>query len=217
MEQITLLSLFLIGLSYGSTACMFTCMPFLSPLLLTNSKNYKQTFSVLIPFSIGRVFTYSALALIASASAVLVKDIINNPAISQTLLGSVTIVVALFILKNSLTNSSSCCSKTTNANPSTKTGYFLMGAGISLNPCVPVMTLITASAYASNSFEAISFGFIFGLGAIAASFLVFGVLFSQMAKGIVMEFSKYKKHIEITASLLLLLVGIATLNGYLQL
>ena len=39
MAEATLLTLFLVGLGYGSTACMFTCMPFLSPILLTNSNN----------------------------------------------------------------------------------------------------------------------------------------------------------------------------------
>jgi sulfite exporter TauE/SafE len=216
VSEVTLLSLFLVGLSYGATACMFTCMPFLSPLLLTNSSNIKQSFGVMIPFSLGRVFTYTALALFSSMSAIMIKDLINNPAISQTILGSATILVALFILKNSLQNNKSCCTPA-QKTPKTKIGYFFMGAGISLNPCVPVMTLLTASAYATSSFQAISYGFIFGLGAIAASFLVFGVIFSQMAKGIIAEFAQYKKYIEITASILLLCVGLATLGGYIQL
>jgi cytochrome c biogenesis protein CcdA len=216
VSEVTLLSLFLVGLSYGATACMFTCMPFLSPLLLTNSSNIKQSFGVMVPFSMGRVFTYTFLALISSMSAMMIKDLINNPTISQTILGVATILVALLILKNSLQNNKSCCT-TPQKTPKTKIGYFFMGAGISLNPCVPVMTLLTASAYATSSFQAISYGFIFGLGAVAASFLVFGVIFSQMAKGIVSEFSKYKKHIEITAAILLIIVGIATLSGYMQL
>lgn len=216
MSEITLLSLFLIGLSYGATACMFTCMPFLSPLLLTNSSNIKESLGVMFPFSMGRIFTYTALALLASSSSLFVKALINNSTISQTILGGATIVVALFILKNSFSSSKSCCISS-QKKPQTKTGYFFMGAGISLNPCIPVVTLITASAYATNSFEAISYGIIFGIGATLTSFLVFGVLFSQMAKGIIYEFSKYKKHIEILASFLLLCVGIATIQGYIQL
>jgi cytochrome c biogenesis protein CcdA len=217
MEQITLLSLFLIGLSYGSTACMFTCMPFLSPLLLTNSNNIKESFSVMIPFSIGRITTYTMMALVASSSAVFIKNIINNPIISQIILGTATIIVSLFILKGAIKGSNSCCTSNSKQNPKNKIGYFIMGAGISLNPCVPVMTLITASAYTTSSFEAISFGLVFGLGAVVASFLVFGVIFSQMARGIVMEFTKYKKHIEVFASILLFCVGVFTLMGYINL
>jgi len=216
VSEITLFSLFLVGLSYGATACMFTCMPFLSPLLLTNSSNIKQSFGVMIPFSLGRIFTYSFLAIIASTSSILVKELINNPKISQTILGAATILVALLILKNSLQNHKSCCT-TSSKKPKTKLGYFIMGAGISFNPCVPVMTLLTASAYATNIFQALSYGVSFGMGAVLASLLVFGVIFSQMTKGFVQEFPKYKKSIEILASILLLSVGIATLNGYLRL
>lgn len=218
MIETTLLSLFLIGLSFGATACMFTCMPFLSPLLLTNSSNLKESLGVMIPFSLGRVTSYISIALVSSWSAFLVKEIINNKSISQTILGVATIVVALFILKNTFSNKPSCCSSTQqNKKPQNKFAYFFMGAGISLNPCVPVMTLVTTSAYATNSFEAFSFGLIFGLGAISASFLVFGVILSKMAQEIMMELKKYKKHIEVFAASLLLLVGIMTLNGYISL
>ena len=216
MSEITLFSLFLIGLSYGATACMFTCMPFLSPLILTHSKDVKQSLEIMVPFSLGRVFTYSFLAIIASFSASLVKNIINNPNISQIILGSATIIVALFLLRNSLFDKKSCC-QTSKKIPRSKFGYFFMGAGISFNPCAPVITLLTASAYTQSITEAFTYGFIFGIGAISASLIFFGIIFSQISKGLISEFSKYKKHIEIFAAFLLILVGIFTLNGSFQL
>jgi sulfite exporter TauE/SafE len=217
LESSALLSLFLIGLSYGSTACMFTCMPFLSPLLLTNSSTLKSAMGVMIPFSIGRVFAYILIALIASFSAFLVKDFISNPKISQIILGSATILVSLYIFKNSFSKNGGCCTSKKDNSPKTKVGYFFMGAGISLNPCVPVMTLITTSAYATSSFEAISFGLVFAIGTVGASFLIFGFIVSKMASEIMMEFAKYKTIIQRVASILLFTVGIATINGFIHL
>lgn len=216
MQEVTLFSLFLIGLSFGSTACMFSCIPFLSPLLISNSKDYKQTFELLVPFSLGRVFTYITIALIASTSAIWIKEIINNPTISQTILGVATIVVALLIFKNSFSKKSSCCSTSTNT-PKNKIGYFFMGAGISINPCVPVLTLVTASTHTTSFIEAFGFGLVFGFGAIIASFLVFGLILSKVAKEIMVEFNNYKTAIERFAAFLLFLVGTFTLNGMLAL
>lgn len=214
MEAVTLGSLFLLGLSYGSTACMFTCMPFLSPLMITNSSSLKSSFGVLIPFSFGRVVSYTSIAIVSFYSAIWIKSIINNEAVSQTILGSTTIIIAIFILFNS--SRSSCCTSTTK-NVSNKIGYFVLGFGISLNPCIPVMSLISVSINANELYQALLFGVVFGIGAVSASFLVFGIIISKMAKGVVEEFSKYKNIIEKTAGVLLLIVGISAFNGWLSL
>ena len=214
MEAVTLTSLFLLGLSYGSTACMFTCMPFLSPLMITNSSSISSSMGVLIPFSLGRIFSYTSIAIASFYSSIWIKSIINNETISQMILGSTTIIIALFILFNS--SKGSCCSSNTK-NVSNKLGYFVLGFGISLNPCIPVMSLISVSINAGELYQSILFGLIFGIGAVSASFLIFGIIISKMAKGIVEEFSKYKNFIEKLAGIMLLIVGISTLNGWLKL
>ncbi|WP_294895291.1 hypothetical protein, partial [Sulfuricurvum sp. RIFOXYD12_FULL_44_77] len=61
MEPLALLSLFIVALSYGATACMLTCMPLLSPILLANSATRQQSLRVLLPISLGRISGYIAL------------------------------------------------------------------------------------------------------------------------------------------------------------
>jgi cytochrome c biogenesis protein CcdA len=79
------------------------------------------------------------------------------------------------------------------------------------------MSLISVSINAGALYQSILFGVVFGIGAVSASFLIFGIIISKMAKGLVEEFSKYKKFIEKLAGILLLIVGISTLNGWLKL
>ncbi|NOQ32126.1 MAG: hypothetical protein GQ570_13500 [Helicobacteraceae bacterium] len=215
MEFASVVSLFLLGLSYGSTACMFTCMPFLSPLILTNSNTIAQSMRVLIPFSVGRVVAYTSIAIASFYSAVWIKSIINNEQISQTLLGTVTIAIGSYIIFKSYRSSS--CSSVNTQNSSSVVGYFLIGFAISLNPCVPVMTLVSLSLNATSVFNSATFGLTFGLGAVSASFLIFGVILSKMAKGVAEEFSKYKTVIEKLAGAMLIVVGISTLNGWISL
>ena len=151
MEGVAFLSLFLLGLSYGATACMFTCMPLLSPILLANSHSLKHAMGVVLPFSLGRVFSYILIAIFASLSVAQIRSFIDNPTISQTILGTATLAVAGIIFYRSYKESGSCSgSSPTLLEKGGAAGFFAMGLAISLNPCVPVLTLIAAAANSSS-------------------------------------------------------------------
>ncbi len=218
MESLAYTSLFLIGLSYGVTACMLSCMPFLSPILLANSRSISHAMAVVLPFSIGRVASYVLMAMLASVSMLQIKNIIDNPAISQVILGSATMIIAVVLFYRTYTESPShsCSSKPMNSKTSI-VGYFTMGLAISLNPCAPIMTLIAAAANSSSMSNAAFMGLSFGLGAIGASLLFYGFLISSVAREIVSQFGQHKKNIERIAALLLAFVSISVFNGWIVL
>lgn len=218
MEGLAYTSLFLIGLSYGATACMLSCMPFLSPILLANSRSIRHAMGVVLPFSIGRVVSYMLMAMFASVSMQQVKAIIDNPLISQVILGSATMIVALVMFYRSFQDKPSTCSNTKITTSKTNSaGYFTMGLAISLNPCAPILTLITAAANSSSLSNAAFMGLSFGLGAIGATLLFYGFLISSVAREIVSQFGNHKKNIERIAALLLVFVSISVFNGWLVL
>jgi len=216
MESLAYTSLFLIGLSYGATACMLSCMPFLSPILLANSRSVSHAMAVVLPFSIGRVVSYMLMAMLASVSMMQVKSIIDNPAISQVVLGSATMLIAVVMFYRTYSNNSSsgCTSKETKSTTST-VGYFTMGLAISLNPCAPIMTLIAAAANSFSLSNAAFMGLSFGLGAIGATLLFYGFLISSVAREIVSQFGHHKKSIERLAAILLAIVAVSVFNGWL--
>jgi len=218
MESLAYTSLFLIGLSYGATACMLSCMPFLSPILLANSRSIKHAMGVVLPFSIGRVISYILMAMLASVSMLQVKNIIDNPTISQTILGSATMIIAIVMFYRSYKESASHCSSSTPTTSKTSiASYFTMGLAISLNPCAPIMTLIATAANSSSISNAGFMGLSFGLGAIAASLLFYGFLISSIAREIIEQFRHYKKIIERIAALLLAMVAVSVFKGWLVL
>ncbi|MFT5659540.1 MAG: sulfite exporter TauE/SafE [Sulfurimonas sp.] len=218
MEGLAYTSLFLIGLSYGATACMLSCMPFLSPILLANSRSVSHAMAVVFPFSIGRVVSYMLMAVFASISMIQVKSIINNPAIAQVVLGSATMLIAVVMFYRSYQDRPSNCSSSKPTSSKTSIlGYFTMGLVISLNPCAPIMTLITAAANSSSIGNAAFMGLSFGLGAIAATILFYGFLISSVAREIVSQFSEHKRNIERIAALLLAMVAVSVFNGWLVL
>lgn len=218
METVAYASLFLVGLSYGATACLLSCMPFLSPILLANSRSISHAMSVVLPFSVGRVMSYMLIAMFAVLSVAQVKAIIDNPSISQMILGSATMYIALVMFYRSYKESAGGCSSSSERSSKMGMfGYFTMGLAISLNPCAPILTLIATAANASTVPNALFMGLSFGLGAIGATLLFYGFLISSVAREIITQFRNYKTTIERIAASLLVLVSISVFNRWIVL
>ena len=217
MHTVTLFSLFILGLSYGATACMFSCMPFLSPILINNSNNVRESLSVMLPFSLGRIFSYTIIAMLSLSGAAFVKAILGDTKDFQIVLGGFTMLMGLFMLYSSLNKHNKSCSSN-NATllsklSTSKAGLFGIGILISISPCSAIMTLVAFSANSVSFSNAASMGISFGLGAVLVPFLFYGFFLSTLIRGLLIEFKSYAKAIEITASLLLVTVGILVLNS----
>ncbi len=215
LEYSAFLSIFIIGLSYGATACMFSCMPFLSPLLINSSSNTREALGVILPFSMGRIFSYTIIAMIAYLSATWVKQLLHNNEIFSTLLGSSTIIMGVFMLYKSIQNKNSCSASKPLVQKSNlnKFGFFTIGATMSINPCAPILALLAIAANSSSLANSIGFGLFFGMGAVLFSIIFYGFIVSTLIKGLMLQFVSYKKFIERAAALLLIVVGIAVLSG----
>ncbi len=219
MKYSAYISIFLVGLSFGMTACMLSCMPFLTPILLNNSNSIKQSMGVMLPFSLGRVFTYVIIAIIASSSSILVKNMIDETFIYKYILGSSTIFLGIYMLYNNIKNNKTCGIKKGQATKKdiSKFGYFGLGATISINLCAPILTLISLSGNTTTIYSAIALGLSFGMGAVFFTLFFYGFFLSTLIRGILEQFINYKKAVETTASLLLILVGVLIISGNISL
>lgn len=216
MEYISLFSLFLIGLSSGATVCMFSCMPFLAPLLINRSKNLKDSSQIVLPFSLGRIFSYTSIAMIASSSSVLVKNILNDQILFQVVLGTLTILMGIFLIVRTLRNASQSCSSSyayTEQRVKGVIGIFGIGVLVSLNPCAPIVTLIALSANTTMLTTAAGYGISFGLGAVLVPFVFYTFILGTVIQGLLEQFKKYTKLIEIFAASILIITGIMVFTG----
>ncbi len=220
MEYGIFVSIFLVGLSYGMTACMMSCMPFLTPLLVNNSGSFKESMYVMIPFSIGRIFTYTVIAILATAGAATIKELLkNNTAVSYAL-GTVTVFIGLYMLINIFSKRRKSCSvhkPVEEKSNISSIGFFSIGATVSINLCAPVVTLVTVAANSSGYYSSVGLGLSFGIGAVLFSFLFYGFFMSHLIRGLLEQFLNYKKPIEVVASLFLIVVGLLVLSGKLTL
>jgi len=206
------LSLLLIGLSYGSTACMFSCMPFLSPLLLTRQGGVRALRTVSI-FSLGRIASYGTTALFAFFSAAALRSVLDDPLLAQGLLGGSTVWVGVLLLWRTFRPAEGCGVSHGKTESFGNIGIFGMGFAMAMTPCTPVLSLAAVAAGAANAPEALLMGMTFGIGAVSASWILYGLFFSRVAREAVAQLSRYKTVIERIAALLLMAIGIATING----
>ncbi len=213
----TFFSIFIIGLSYGATACMFSCMPFLSPLLVGNSDDTKQALGIILPFSLGRIFSYIFISIVAYLSSSVMKQILNDNNIFNVILGVSTISMGAFLIYKSYKAPISCGHTTTLVKKPklNKIGFFTIGATMSINPCAPIMALLAVAVNSNSIYNATALGLFFGAGAVIFSIIFYGFILSKVIKGLMAQFSYYKLHIERLAAVLLIIVGVLVLNGVL--
>ncbi|MEA3290444.1 MAG: sulfite exporter TauE/SafE family protein [Campylobacterota bacterium] len=209
------------GLTFGATACMLSCMPFLSPILVNKSNSVKESMGVMISFSLGRIFTYVIIAVIASSSSVLVKNLIDDNFIYTYILGTSTVLLGVYMIYNSIKGKKACGIHKPHNNKQkkdiSKLGYFSLGATISINLCAPILTLISLSGNTTTIFSAIGLGLSFGIGAVMFTLFFYGFFLSTLIRGILEQFTNYKKAVEISASLLLISVGVLIISGNISL
>lgn len=206
--ETTVFSLFLLGLSYGMTACMLSCMPFLTPIL-TRANTTAGAVKTVFAFSAGRVVSYTFLALLAFYFGSLIKTFFQGNSLISSLLGFATLSLGLLMVKQSRTPKKQC--KKSKMELADK-NVFVIGVLMALNPCLPLLSLITLSAATTSYFSAASFGVMFGIGAVAFSFLFYGFFLSTLITGLLKEFKKYAKAIELLSATFLIILGFLIMN-----
>lgn len=209
------LTIFFMGLQLGATACAISCMPVMSPVLLANGENKSKTLKILIQFFGAKIVAYTSIAVLAFFGAGLIKSMIENSFFSQ-ILGISIILLGSWLFFTALGVKKSCIEDCTNSNISTL-GYLGIGFFSSFSFCAPTISLMLLSSTTVDLSISLLYGIFFGLGVVLIPFLFFYLFVFKISSSIAMQLVKYKKHIEIFASLLLVIIGFLVYYQYLKL
>jgi cytochrome c biogenesis protein CcdA len=220
----------LMGLAFGAGPCNITCLPFLGPVFLRESNSGGADWRTIVPFSLGRLTSYSLLGAIAGsfgyAATVWIED---GPA--AQILGVATIVIGVLMMRRKRTGSSCHSSHVTKADGEHEVTFqpvvqkqprlfsislFGMGAGMALNPCVPLATVLAVSATMATPTDGLMLGLAFGLGAVAIPTLIFGFVVAYFGAQIRENLSSWSSRLEQVAGGMLILLGVLTFMGFVQ-
>lgn len=204
--MITVFTLFLIGFQLGATACALSCLPIVTPILISNS-NYagNKSFYALVQYFSGKIIAYASISILSFYSSQFIKDSLSSR-VPFTEIGALSIIaVSILLLYRALKTDNQCA---TSCNGQLKYGYFTLGLLSSFNLCLPVATLIATSALSESLTISILYGLSFGLGVVFIPFLFLYFVINKISNNLIKGLRENKKKIEVVSALFLLFVGI---------
>lgn len=141
----SLLTVFLLGVSLGLTACAVTCLPFIGTLAFGKAGGRRAGLIDTGLFLGGRLLAYSVLGGLAGlVGAGFVKWLAGG--LGNLLIGVVACLTALLLTIPSRKSHATC------GRPQKLTNYppFLLGIALTLIPCAPLATLLATAAAGSS-------------------------------------------------------------------
>ena len=208
------LGIFFLGLQLGATACAISCMPVISPILLANGENKTKAFAILTQFFGAKVFAYMILSILGFFGAGIIRTLINEMFFAQ-ILGFFIMILGAGLLYSSFMSNG--CKTSCDSSKLSTTNYLAIGFFSSFSVCTPLISLILFSSSANSLYISMAYGLSFGFGVVLIPFLFFYFFIFQISSGITKELHKYKQHIQVFASLLLILIGLLVYLEYLSL
>jgi cytochrome c-type biogenesis protein len=192
-SEVTLTTLWLLGVSMGMTACTVTCLPFMGTWALGRASGRSEAFLHTGVFLAGRVLTYTLLAALAGAIGVGLARALGGTW-GNAVIGSASMLAGFWLLRRP----ASSCGGVPHA------GHFIsprltfqpirfqrkrdtlpplfLGAALSLTPCVPLASLLALAANAGSATQGAGFGLAFGLGAAMTPIIVLVPLAGRLGR-----------------------------------
>jgi cytochrome c biogenesis protein CcdA len=229
----------IMGLAFGAGPCNITCLPYLGPVFLGQEKNNMRTsWKTIIPFSLGRLTGYTLLGAIAGSFGLAATTWIEE-GIAAQVLGIATILAGLYLLFSTVSKTKSCSSHHAHKQDETRpvnfiklgvvkktpekkstlylTGsLFTMGTGMALNPCIPLVTILTVAASMATPVDGARLGIAFGLGAVIIPTLFFGFAVAYFSQQIKVHLNQWGKKLERISGFMLIFLGTFTALGWIQ-
>jgi thiol:disulfide interchange protein DsbD len=186
--QVTLATVWLLGVSMGLTACTVTCLPFMGTWALGRASGQREAFLHTGVFLAGRVATYTVLAALAGAAGLGLAQALGGP-LGNTVIGLASIGAGLWLLAKPAGKSCGAVPPAPtfapvkiHRNKADSLPPLFLGAALSLTPCTPLASLLALSAHAGSAAHGASYGLAFGLGAAMTPILVLVPLAGRLGR-----------------------------------
>lgn len=187
--QVSLATVWLLGVSMGLTACTVTCLPFMGTWALGRASGQTEAFVHTGVFLAGRVTTYTLLAALAGAAGIGLAKAMGG-AWGNAAIGGASILAGLWLLAKP---SGKACGAVPPAptlvapirihrRKADSLPPLFLGAALSLTPCTPLASLLALAAHAGSAAQGAGYGLAFGLGAAMTPILVLVPLAGRLGR-----------------------------------
>ncbi|CAG0929275.1 MAG: hypothetical protein EFKGCFLK_00741 [Rhodocyclaceae bacterium] len=183
--QVTLATVWLLGVSMGLTACTVTCLPFMGTWALGRASGQREAFVHTGVFLAGRVATYTVLSSLAGALGFGLAQALGG-SWGNALIGGASVLAGVWLLRPADRR----CSP---GSPPTVAPVrwqrkhdglppLFLGAALSLTPCTPLASLLALAAQSGSPAQGAAYGLAFGLGAAMTPILVLVPLAGRLGR-----------------------------------
>ncbi|MCX8087331.1 MAG: sulfite exporter TauE/SafE family protein [Rhodocyclaceae bacterium] len=215
--QVTLATVWLLGVSLGLTACTVTCLPFIGTWALGRASSQREALLHTGVFLAGRILTYTLLAALAGAAGEGLARALGGTW-GNAAIGSASIFAGVWLLARP-------AGKRCRAVPPAPTiapvrihrqkadglPPLFLGAALSLAPCTPLASLLALAAQAGSMAQGAAYGLAFGLGAAMTPILVLVPLAGRFGREIVTGRLWLARWLAWSAALVLIVLGVRRL------
>lgn len=213
---LTLPMAMLLGLVFGMGSCTIACLPYLGPVFIAAEGGVGRSWRIILPFSLGRLGSYAALAAIAGLSG----QFLGHGAAGRELrwlMGAAAILVGVTMLLRCPGGGG--CTRRHKDTPLRRGvrflsagtvmpgGLFLLGAGMALSPCAPLGSVLFSAAVCASAWHGLWLGLGFGLGAIVIPTIFYGIGFAWFGSRLRERLCDSHRHIVRLSAALLILTG----------
>lgn len=186
--QVTLATVWLLGISMGLTACTVTCLPFMGTWALGRASGQREAYLHTAVFLAGRVTTYTVLAALAGAVGLGLAQALGG-IWGNLVIGSASIFAGLWLLARPAGKACGAVSPAPTFAPihvhrrqADSLPPLFLGASLSLTPCMPLASLLALSAHAGSALQGAGYGLAFGLGAAMTPLLLLVPLAGRLGR-----------------------------------
>lgn len=159
LAEVGLLSVWLLGISVGFTACTASCLPYMGSWVLSRNGGWRGSLVDTGLFAFGKVLAYATLGTVAGVMGAVLLQYLKS-GIGNVLIGGASVLAGLWLIRNRHAQHRRCgMSRRQNMHP------LLLGFSLSFIPCAPLAALLAACAAAGSAGQGMAYGLVFGLGA----------------------------------------------------
>lgn len=176
-----LLSIWVLGLSVGLTACTVTCLPFMGALVVGSGQSAGAAFRQTGAFALGKVLAYAVLGAAAGFLGEVLLDVMKGN-LGHWLIGGVSIAAGGFLVYGHKVTKGCRTSRMFQGAPP-----FALGFVLSFVPCAPLAALLAAAALGGDPVHGLAMGAAFGLGAALTPLFIVVPLLGRLGREMTAE------------------------------
>jgi len=176
--EVTLATVWLLGVSMGMTACTVTCLPFMGTWALGRAAGRHEALAHTATFLAGRVTAYTLLGAAAGLAGIGLAKALGG-SLGNIAIGTASVLAGLWLIVRPANGCATAAPvqaplRFQRTKSTSRDGLppLFLGAALSLTPCTPLASLLALAANAGGAPQGAAYGLAFGLGAAVTPILV---------------------------------------------